>query len=101
MPDARYRRTRTTDATMEAPTHGGAFKDCVVMTECAVHTVTLPEGSFAAIVHSNPGPDGEAYLAVLDRSEVDDLITLLRNAIDDADLIDAGKPPVHMIGGQG
>lgn len=99
MTDARYRRQRTTDATMEAPTHGGMFKECAVMTEVAVHTVTLPEGSFAAIVHSNPGPDGKAYIAFLDRSEIDDLITLLRNAIDDADLIDAGQPPVHMIGG--
>lgn len=85
---------RTVPPVIEAPTHGGAIKPCIVMTECAIHTITLAEGSFAAIVHSLPDREA-AVIALLDRAEVEAHITLLRNAIEDAELLDAGKGPIH------
>jgi hypothetical protein len=80
---------------VEAPTHGGAIKPCLVMTECAIHTVELAEGHFAAIVHSLPGEKGPAAIAFLDRDEVEAHILLLRNAMEDAERLDAGKPAIH------
>lgn len=94
---ARDRRPRKTDRHMDAPTHTG-MKRCVVVSEVAVHTITLEDGgSFAALVHSNPGRGGEAYIAIMDRSDINETTTMLRNAIDDADLIDAGLPPIHAV----
>ncbi|MFL6864058.1 MAG: hypothetical protein ACJ8DZ_13775 [Allosphingosinicella sp.] len=87
-------RARTVPPVIEAPTHGGVIKPCIVMTESAIHTVTLDEGSFAAIVLSLPG-SGSAVLAILDEDEVEAHIMFLRNAIADAKLIDAGKAPIH------
>lgn len=64
------------------------------MTECAIHTVELPEGHFAAIVLSHP-ERVRGTIAFLDRDEVEAHITLLRNAMEDAELLDAGKQPIH------
>jgi hypothetical protein len=88
-------RPRTVQPVIEAPTHGGTIKPCITMTEEAIHTVTLQEGSFAAIVFSLPGPKGPAVISFLDRDEVEIHITLLRNAMEDAERIDAGKAPIH------
>jgi hypothetical protein len=88
-------RTRTLPPFVEAPTHGGTLKPCIVMSEAAIHTVTLEEGNFAAVVLSLPGPKGPAAIAFLDRDEVEAHIVLLRNAIEDAERMDAGKAPMH------
>jgi hypothetical protein len=88
-------RPRTLPPFIQAPTHGDVTKICRVMTECAIHTVTLPEGSFAVIVHSLPGHDGPAVVSFLDPDEVEAHITLLRNASDDAQRLDAGRAPIH------
>jgi hypothetical protein len=87
-------RPRSVPAFIEAPTHSGGVQPCRVMTECAIHTVTLPEGSFACIVPSLAG--GQlAVLQILDRDEVEAHITILRNAMDDAERIDRGEAPIH------
>mgnify|MGYP001099970130 FL=1 len=87
-------RKRTLPPFIQAPTHGDVLKICRVMTECAIPTVGLPEGHFAAIVHSLPGPEGPAVVSFL-RDEVLAHIKLLRNAIRDAERLDAGKAPIH------
>ncbi len=87
-------RARSLPSVMTAPTHNGAEKRCVVMTEAAIHTVTLPEGSFAALVLSLPTNEIGA-IVVMDREEIEAHILLLRNAIEDAERIDAGKFPMH------
>lgn len=87
-------RARTVDATMMAPVHGGGEKRSVVMTEAAIHTIELPEGYFAAIVLSRPVSD-IAAIAILDRDEVETHIALLRNAIEDAERLDAGLAVKH------
>lgn len=86
-------RARSVPPVMEAPAHGDIMRRCVVMTECAIHTITLPEGSFAAIVASTPS--GIASIQILDRDDVEAHILLLRNAMEDAERLDAGKVPVH------
>ena len=85
---------RTVPAQMDAPAHGGVIKRCVTMTEVAIHTVQLPEGHFAALVLSRPNSD-IAAIAFLDRDEVEAQITLLRNAIEDAERLDRGLPTKH------
>lgn len=87
-------RPRTVSATMLAPAHNGVIKTCVVMTECAIHTIDLPEGHFAAIVESRPNND-IAAITILDRDEVEAHITLLRNAMEDAERLDAGLATLH------
>jgi hypothetical protein len=85
-------RPRTTGPVMIAPTHSNPKGEpCVVATECAIHTITLPEGSFSAIVHSVPEA-GIAMIAILDHDEVEEHIRLLRNAVEDAKRLDAGQP---------
>lgn len=79
---------------MVAPVHGGGNKRSVVMTEAAVHTIGLPEGHFAAIVLSRPISE-VAAICILGRDEVEAHITLLRNAMDDAERLDAGYAPKH------
>jgi hypothetical protein len=88
-------RARTVSASMDAPTHTGVIKRCLTMTECAVHTVELPEGHFTALVHSNPGPDGKAAIDILDHDEVEALIIFLRNSVEDAKRLDAGRPAIN------
>ena len=80
---------------MTAPAHNGEMRRCITMTETAIHTITLAEGSFACIVLSLPGSDKPAAIAVLDRDEVEAHITILRNAMDDAERMDAGKAPIN------
>lgn len=84
-------KPRTLDSIMHAPTHANGMKPCLVMTAAAVHTISLPEGSFAAMVHDRPDLE-TGYIVVMDRAETEALITLLQNAIDDADRLDAGLP---------
>jgi hypothetical protein len=87
-------RGRTVPPTIMAPIHDGSEKRSVVMTNSAIHTIRLAEGSFAAIVLSRPTSD-VAAIAILDRAEVAAHIQLLRNAIDDADRLDRGEPTSH------
>ncbi len=87
-------RARTLPASMDAPVHGGGTKRCVTMTEVAIHTVTLEEGSFAALVLSRPISDVGA-ISFMDREEVEAHITLLRNAMEDAERLDAGLATKH------
>jgi hypothetical protein len=87
-------KPRTAPPFMMAPTHGGQIKKCVTMTETAIHTIELEEGHFAALVLSHPSSP-IAVIAILDREEIEAQIQLLRNAIDDADRLDAGKAPIH------
>jgi hypothetical protein len=87
-------RPRTVSATMDAPAHNGVVKRCVTMTEAAIHTVKLPEGHFAALVLSRPNSD-MAAIAFMDREEVEAHITLLRNAMEDAERLDTGKEAIH------
>jgi hypothetical protein len=87
-------RPRTVAAFLEAPTHSGGVQPCRTMTETAIHTVTLAEGSFACIVNSLS--DGRlATICILDRDEVETHITLLRNAMEDAERLDQGLEPIH------
>lgn len=87
-------RVRTLPAHTPVPAHDGRMTNGVTMTECAIHTVQLQEGHFTAIVHSRPGSDISA-VAYLDEEEVEAHITLLRNSVEDARLLDAGKAPIH------
>jgi len=82
---------------MMAPTHSNPQGEpCFVATETAIHTVELDEGHFAAIVQAQQGKTGGvAILAILDRGEVEDHIRLLRNAMEDAERLDAGLPTIH------
>lgn len=85
-------RHRTVPPIMDAPTHANGMKPCVSMTANAVHTITLPEGSFTALVLDNDvGVRGA--IAIMDHEEVEALIALLRLADEDAARIDRGEPP--------
>jgi hypothetical protein len=70
------------------------MKKCVVMTEAAIHTVELAEGHFAAMVFSRPQSE-IAAMVILDPEEAEAQIQLLRNAIEDAERLEAGKAPIH------
>jgi hypothetical protein len=87
-------RPRSVPATFPAPAHNNVMKNCVAMTQCAIHTIELPEGHFAAIVASRPNSD-VAAIQILDRDEVEAHILLLRNAMEDAERLDAGLPVLH------
>lgn len=87
-------RPRTVPAFVEAPAHNGREISCRTATECAIHTVGLTEGHFAAIVLSNPERD-IGTIAFMDEAEVEAHIALLRNAIDDAKRLDRGEPARH------
>jgi hypothetical protein len=89
-------RARTLEATMkDVPCHGGVLKDCVVMTETAIHTIELPEGHFAAIVFSRGAASPIGAISILDEDEVEAHILLLRNAMEDAKRLDAGQETIH------
>lgn len=87
-------RLRTVGEFIPAPTHSGGVCPARVMTESAISTITLPEGSFACFVQSL-GHGKLACISILDRDEVEAHIQLLRNAMEDAERIDAGKAPIH------
>ncbi|GAA3708288.1 hypothetical protein GCM10022268_17030 [Sphingomonas cynarae] len=95
-------RARTVPALMITPTHSRPEGACSIpMTETAIHTRALPEGHFAAIVMSRPesvGKLGLSVVAILDRDEVEEHIRLLRNAMEDAELLDAGLSTKHAQG---
>lgn len=97
-------RPRTVPALMFAPTHSRPEGTRVrTVTESAIHTVGLPEGHFAAIVMSRPEPVGSAFpnltvIAFLDRGDVEEHIRLLKNAMEDAERLDAGLPMIHAQG---
>lgn len=86
---------RILPATIYAQTHDQGDKQCVVSTSSAISTVTLSNGhSYAAIVQNQQGcPMG--YITLLDRAEFEAHVALLRNAIEDAERLDAGKHPLH------
>lgn len=79
---------------MTMMTHDEGMKDCAVMTDCAVHTVEMADGcAYAAMVfNQRECPIGAAVF--LNRAEAEAQIALLRNALDDADRINSGKPPL-------
>lgn len=87
-------RPRELPPVMEALTHDQGMRRCMVCTSSAVQTISLPEGHFVSLVVNQPAAPGGAII-VMDRDEVEALILLLRNAMADADLLDAGKAPVH------
>lgn len=99
-------RPRTVPRAMFAPTHSRPEGTRArLVTETAIHTVALPEGHFASIVMSRPEPAGSPFtdlttIAILDRDEVEEHIRLLRNAMEDAERLDAGLPMIHAPGGQ-
>jgi hypothetical protein len=78
---------------MMAPSHSNPDGEpSFVANECAIHTITLPEGSFAAIVQSQQGKTGGvSIIGVLDEDEVERHIALLRSAIVDAKAEDAKR----------
>lgn len=87
-------RPRVLPAVMIAPTHSHPEGEpAFVANECAIHTISLPEGHFAAIVQSQQGKTGGvSIIGVLDEEEVERHIALLRNAIEDAKAANAGRP---------
>jgi hypothetical protein len=86
--------SREVPSVITAPVHGGGEKPCVTMTECAIHTMEVEGKHYAAIVHSRPDLR-TGSIAILDRAEVEAHITLLRNAIEDAERLDAGLGTIH------
>lgn len=92
---AANKRQRVTPPVLEMLTHDQGMKDCFVATSTSILTVELPDyGHCAALVFNQPGcPIGAVVF--LDREEVEAQITLLRNAIDDADRLDVGLAPMH------
>lgn len=92
-------RARALPSVMMAPTHSHPEGvPSFVANESAIHTIALPEGHFAAIVTALEGPTGGAsIIAVLDREEVEEHIRLLRNAMEDAERLDAGLPAIHAV----
>ena len=87
-------KKREVPGVIPTPTHGGRVLPCLTFTECAIHTIILEEGAFAAIALSNPH-DPHGAVAILDADEVDAHIVLLRNAIEDAERHNDGKPMIH------
>ena len=87
-------RQRTVPPVMDAPTHANGVKPCVVMTANAAYTMTLPEGSFTALVFDNDQGTRGA-IAILDHDDVEALILMLRNSDEDARRLDEGKGTIH------
>lgn len=90
-------RPRNLPPAMMAPSHSHPEGvPCFVGNETAIATIALPEGNFASIVTAQEGPTGgAAIIVVLDRDEVELHIRLLRQAMDDAERMDAGLPPLQ------
>lgn len=87
-------RDRRVPDVMEAPSHKGEMKPCVMMTETAVSTIGLEEGHFACVVFSRPDLDNGAVV-VLDRDEWESMKRLMDNAMEDAERADRGEPMIH------
>lgn len=79
---------------MDCPTHANGMKRCVTMTATAIHTIELPEGHFACVVFDRDASEIGA-VCILDRDEVEAHIIFLRNAMEDAERLDAGLAPLH------
>lgn len=88
-------RQRTVTPFLELPVHGEAGrKPCRVMTTVAIHTIEVDGKWFAAVVHHRPG-DEFGCVSILDEADVEVQITLLRNAIQDADRLERGEAAIH------
>lgn len=79
---------------LEMMTHDQGMKDCAVMTDCAVHTVTMAGGQAYAAMVFNQCECPIGAVIILTRAEAEAQIALLNNALDDADRINSGKPPL-------
>lgn len=92
--DTKRDQSRRLPPVMEMMTHDQGMKPCAAMTDCAVHTITMEDGrAFAAMVfNERECPIGATV--VLNRAEAEAQIALLQNALDDADRINSGKPPL-------
>lgn len=85
---------RTLPPLLGCPTHTAPVKMCAVMTATAIHTIEVEGRHFACMVTDRPDLSLGA-VSVMDRAEVEAAIALLRNAIDDADRLNAGLPTIH------
>ena len=79
---------------MEMLTHDQGMKDCAVMTSTAIHTVVMAGNTAYAAMVLNQRECPIGAVIFLDRAEAEAQITLLQNALDDADRINSGKPPL-------
>lgn len=86
--------SRVLPPVMEMMTHDQGMKDCAVMTDCAVHTITMADGRAYAAMVFNQRECPVGATVVLNRAEAEAQIALLMNALDDADRINSGKPPL-------
>jgi hypothetical protein len=89
---------RVVNAVMTLPSHHHPRgTKCVSMTATYVSSMQVQENWYACLTLSRSESVVGATL-ILDRAEVGSLIGLLRNAIDDAELLNAGQPPIHSVG---
>ncbi len=79
---------------LEMLTHDQGMKDCAVMTTTAVHTAVMAGGRAYAAMVFNQAECPIGAVIIVDRAEAEAQIALLYNALDDADRINAGKPPL-------
>lgn len=86
--------TRNLPPMLHCPTHAGTVKMCAVMTRAAIHTIEVDGRHFACVVTDRPDLSLGA-VSIMDRAEVEAAVTLLRNAIEDAERLDAGLPTIH------
>ncbi|WP_066650727.1 MULTISPECIES: hypothetical protein [Sphingomonas] len=87
-------QSRRLPPVMEMMTHDQGMKDCAVMTDCAVHTIVMADGRAYAAMVFNQRECPVGATAVLNRAEAEAQIALLMNALDDADRINSGNPPL-------
>lgn len=79
---------------LEMMTHDQGMKDCAVMTDCAIHTVVMAGGRAYAAMVFNQRDCPIGAVTILSRAEAEAQIQLLNNALDDADRINRGEPPI-------
>ncbi len=82
-----------------APTHAHGMRPCVVMTSLAVHTVEIGGKHYGCAVHDDPTGD-IAVIVIFNRAEMEATNLLMRNAIADAERLDAGKGTIHAAGSE-
>jgi hypothetical protein len=90
-------RDREMPPVMESHTYGGVMRQCLVVTELDVTTVRLREGHFVCLALSRPDLE-TGMVMVMDRDEMEFMAQTMQNAMEDADLLDAGKAPTHTTG---
>ena len=93
----RLTRERELPPVMHSHVQEGGEKPCYTMTGVDISTVGLPEGHFVALTLSRPDLNAGAIL-VADADEIESIIATLKNAVEDAALLDQGIPPKHAIG---